>query len=155
MRSLPVVLCALAAAASAQTRFIQAELVTAINTKTAAVGDPVKARVVSAVTLPNNLIVPRNAEVSGQVRAVDARSVAISFDSVEIGGKANPLSLSIRAAMAPGSAPETAAQAGSVIGMHGVTLEVDDSPKHASKFQTDAKNLKLRPGLQLMLAVPE
>lgn len=48
-----------------------------------------------------------------------------------------------------------AAQAGSVIGMPGVTLQVDDSPQHASKFESSGKELQLKQGLQLMLAVPE
>jgi len=48
-----------------------------------------------------------------------------------------------------------AAQTGSVIGMPGVTLQVDDSPQHASKFESSGKELQLKQGLQLMLAVPE
>jgi len=53
----------------------------------------------------------------------------------------------------PGRA--VAAQAGSVIGMPGVTLQVDDSPRHASKFESNGKDLQLKQGLQFMLAVPE
>lgn len=60
------------------------------------------------------------------------------------------------------SAPETgpvravAAQTGTVIGMPGVTLEVDEGPQHASKFTTSGdKELQLKSGLQLMLAVVE
>ena len=53
----------------------------------------------------------------------------------------------------PGRA--VAAQTGSVIGMPGVTLQVDDSPQHASKFESSGKELQLKQGLQLMLAVPE
>src|SRR5579863_2363219 len=120
-----VLVTAVSLPAQTTSQFLQAELVTAIKTKTAAAGDPVKARVVSSVTLPNGLKIGRNTEISGQVRAVDANSVAISFDQVDLDGKSTPLSLSIRAAMAPGATEDTKAQAGSVIGMRGVTLDVD------------------------------
>jgi hypothetical protein len=141
-------------------RFVQAELHTAITAKTAKVGDPVKAAAFTSVTLPNGVKIARGAEIFGQVRAVDANSIAISFDEVEVDGKKTPLSLSIRGAMMPGGdpskpAPDTAAHAGSVIGMTGITLEVDDSPQHASKFESTGKKLQLKPGLQLMLGVPE
>jgi len=53
----------------------------------------------------------------------------------------------------PGKA--VAAQAGSVIGMPGVTLQVDDSPRHASTFASSGKELQLKQGLQLMLAPPQ
>lgn len=53
----------------------------------------------------------------------------------------------------PGRA--VAAEAGSVIGMPGVTLQVDDSPQHASKFASSGKELQLKSGLQLMLGVPQ
>jgi hypothetical protein len=46
-----------------------------------------------------------------------------------------------------------AAQTGTVVGMHGVKLQVDDSPQHASKFQSSAPDLQLSEGLNLMLAV--
>jgi hypothetical protein len=141
--------------APAQTsgRFVQAELLTGIKTKTAAVGDAVKARVASSANLPNGTMLPRNTEIFGQVRAVDANSVAISFDRIDLDGKPVPLHLSIRAAMAPDTGQNTPAQAGSVIGLRGVTLEVDDGPQHASKFRAEGKNLQLKPGLQLMLGV--
>ncbi len=48
-----------------------------------------------------------------------------------------------------------AAHTGSIIGMPGVTLEVDDGPQHASKFVSADKELQLKSGLQLMLAVVE
>ena len=115
-------------------------------------GDPVKARVANSVNLPNGTILPRNTEIFGQVRAVDASSVAISFDRIEL-TVSQPLHLSIRAAMVPDAAENTPAQAGSVIGMRGVTLEIDDGPQHASKFPAEGKNLQLKPGLQLMLGV--
>ena len=47
-----------------------------------------------------------------------------------------------------------AAQTGSVIGMPGVTLQVDDS-QHTSTFASSGKDLQLKQGLQLMLAVPQ
>jgi hypothetical protein len=53
----------------------------------------------------------------------------------------------------PGQA--VAAQTGAVIGMPGVTLQVDDSPQHASKFESSGKDLQLKQGLQFMLAAPE
>jgi hypothetical protein len=141
-------------------RFVQAELHTTITVKSAKVGDPVKASASSSVTLPNGVQIHRGGEIYGQVRAVDANSIAISFDEVEEQGKKTPLSLSIRGAMMPSSDPakpsqDTAGQAGSVIGMPGVTLQVDDSPQHASKFESSNKKFQLKQGLQLMLAVPQ
>jgi hypothetical protein len=55
-----------------------------------------------------------------------------------------------------GSAPSgspVAGHTGLVIGMPGVTLAVDDGPQHASKFVSAGKELQLKSGLQLMLAV--
>jgi hypothetical protein len=48
-----------------------------------------------------------------------------------------------------------AAQTGSVIGMPSVTLEIDESPQHASKFVSSGNDLQLKGGLQLMLGVVE
>lgn len=48
-----------------------------------------------------------------------------------------------------------AAQTGSVIGLPGVTLQIDDSSQHASKFELNGGELQLKSGLQLMLAVVE
>jgi hypothetical protein len=58
---------------------------------------------------------------------------------------------------APVSEPphQVAGQSGSVIGMPGVTLEVDEGPQRASKFVSAEKELQLKSGLQLMLAVVE
>lgn len=53
----------------------------------------------------------------------------------------------------PGRA--VAGHTGLVIGMPGVTLEVDDGPKRASKFVSADKELQLKSGLQLMLSVVE
>ena len=47
-----------------------------------------------------------------------------------------------------------AGQTGSVIGMPGVTLQVDEGPEHASRFSAD-KELQLKGGLQFMLAMAE
>jgi hypothetical protein len=53
----------------------------------------------------------------------------------------------------PGSV--VAGHTGLLIGMPGVTLEVDEGPERASKFVSSAKELELKSGLQLMLAVVE
>jgi hypothetical protein len=47
-----------------------------------------------------------------------------------------------------------AAQTGSVIGMPGATLQVDEGPEHASRFAAD-KELPLKGGVQFRLAVAE
>jgi hypothetical protein len=51
----------------------------------------------------------------------------------------------------PGKA--TAAHAGSVIGLPGVTLVVDDGPDAVATFKSTKKNFQLDSGLQLMLVV--
>jgi hypothetical protein len=78
------------------------------------------------------------------------------------GGPATPVPVTTQQA-APNARPDSggvvqpgrpvAAQAGSVIGMPGVALQVDDSPQHASKFESSGKELQLKQGLQFMLAV--
>ena len=45
-----------------------------------------------------------------------------------------------------------AAHTGSIIGMPGVTLQVDEGPQRASKFVSADKELQLKSGMQLMLA---
>jgi len=193
------VLCGLqVASAQGSKQFIQAELLKTIKAKKAKVGDVVKARPVQAVTLPNGFTIPDDATLLGQVRAVDEKSLAISFDQVEIKGKTTPVKLSIRSAMMPnqegaaarpgdatrsldaatpgdrpirGGVPRAgkvteseppsatqpgaavAAHTGAVIGMPGVTLDVDEGPQRASKFVSADKELQLKSGLQLMLAV--
>jgi hypothetical protein len=140
-------------------QFIQAELLKTLKAKSAKVGDPVKARAVNAVSLPGGVQISAGAILLGEVRSADPNALGISFDQVEISGKRTPLALSIRGAMMPGGSQNNvdgvAAQAGSVIGMPGVTLQVDDSPRHTSKFESSGKDLQLKQGLQLMLAVPE
>jgi hypothetical protein len=139
--------------------FIQAELLKTVKAKSAQAGDPVKARVVAGVVLPGGVTIPEGAVLFGEVRAADPNSVSISFEQVEIKGNKTPLSLSIRAAMLPSGSQNhvngVAAQAGAVIGMPGVTLQVDDSAQHASKFASSGKELQLKQGLQFMLGVPE
>ena len=129
---------------------------TSIKAKKAKPGDPVKAKVTASVTLPGGLKVSRGANIFGEVKSADANSLAIAFDQVEIDGEKKPMKLSIRAAMMPGGDPGKqgeAAQAGAVIGLKGVTLDVDDGPEHASKFESAGKELQLRAGLQVMLGV--
>jgi hypothetical protein len=146
---------ALSLSAQQPKQFVQAELLKTIKTKNAKVGDPVKARTVNAVVLPGGVNVSVGAILLGEVRSVDGASLAISFDRVEQDSTNTPLILSIRAARMPGESPKSqAAQTGAVIGMAGVSLQVDDSPRHESKFASDGKELQLNKGLQLMLAVP-
>jgi hypothetical protein len=140
-------------------QFVQAELLKTIKAKSAKAGDPVKARAVNAVSLPGGVKISEGAILLGEVRSADPNSLGISFEQVETNGKKTPLALSIRAAMMP-SGPQNnvdgvAAQAGSVIGLPGVTLKVDDSPQHTSKFESSGKALQLNQGLQFMLAIPE
>jgi len=158
------ILCAAQfASAQGSKRLIQAELLKTIKAKKAKVGDVVKARAVQSVVLPGGITIPEGSTVVGEVRAVDENSLAMSFDQVEIKGKTTPVKLSIRAAMMPeqasfsaGRAPSTAVgHTGSVIGMPDVTLEVDEGPQHASKFTSSGKELQLKSGLELMLAVVE
>jgi len=196
------VLCGLQVASEQGPKlFIQAELLKSVKAKKAKVGDVVKARVVQAVTLPDGTTIAQDTTLVGEVRAVDEKSLAISFDQAQIKGKTTPVKFSIRSAMMPGEAPaaatspgdatssldaatpgnrpihggvptpgkvtETAPQGsansggavaghtGSVIGMPGVTLEVDEGPQRASKFVSGDKELQLKSGLQLMLAVVE
>jgi hypothetical protein len=140
-------------------QFVQAELLKTVKAKNAKAGDPVKARVVAAVALPGGVTIAEGTILVGEVRAADPNSLSISFEQAEVKGKKMPLSLSVRAAMMPGGPQNNvdgvAAQAGSVIGMPGVALQVDDSPRHASKFESSGKELQLKQGLQLMLAAPE
>lgn len=199
--SVALALCGLQlASGQGAKQFIQAELLKTIKAKKAKVGDVIKARPVQAVTLANGLTIPDDATLVGEVRAVDEKSLAISFDEAQIKGKTTPVKLSIRSAMMPGEAPAStrpgdatssldaatpgnrsirggapptrkvteseppgsaspgsavAAHTGSVIGMPGVTLEVDEGPQRASKFVSADKELQLKSGMQLMLAVVE
>ena len=188
------------AAAQGSKQFIQVELLKTVKAKKAKVGDAIKARARQALILPGGVTIPEESTVLGEVRSVDEKSLAISFDQAEVKGKTIPVRLSIVSAMLGGeaatpasvggesssvddanpgnrpmrggvphpktvtaTAPESsstgsagvAGHTGSIIGMPGVTLEVDDGPQHASKFVSADKELQLKSGLQLMLAVVE
>jgi len=135
-------------------KFIQAELQTPIKAKRAKPGERVKAKTVGSVTLPNGVKVSAGETVFGEVTAAEANSVSIVFDQIEIDGKKTPMKLFVRAAMMPGGDPAKQGEAvpvGAVIGMDGVTLQTDDGPRHATKFQSSGKELQLKTGLQLML----
>jgi hypothetical protein len=70
------------------------------------------------------------------------------------GGPPPPRTVTETVSEGPASAPRNvAAQTGSLIGMPGITLEVDEGPQRASKFVSADKELQLKSGLQLMLAV--
>jgi hypothetical protein len=205
VKILMIMLVALPCLAQHSKQFVQAELLKTIKAKSAKVGDPVRARAVSAVLLPGGVAISEGTILIGEVRAADSNALSISFDQAELSGKKTPLSLSIRAALMPGgpqkstgrnasvdaAAPDVhpmkggpatsvasatqnatptaspdsggvvqpgrpvAAQAGSVIGLPDVTLQVDDSPQHASKFESSGKELQLKQGMQFMLAVVE
>lgn len=157
--SLLTIVTGLLGTASAQTRSVQAELLTPIKAKKAKAGDPVKARVVESATV-NGVEVAYDAVLRGEVRSADANSIAISFGQVDFKGKKTALNLEIRAAMMPGGdASNTArkenAQNGSVIGMPGVTLHTGAALGQASKFESESKNFELKRGLQLILTPPE
>ena len=150
----------LVAWAQTPSSFIQAELETGIKLKRAKTGDPVRARVVNAVPLPDGTVLSGGTVLLGEIRSAEPNSIAISFDQMQADGKKRQLALSIRAAMMPGgpkletkSVREISAHSGSVIGMPEVSLEIDEGPKHASKFASERKDFQLKPGMQLMLAL--
>jgi hypothetical protein len=188
---------------------VQIELVSAVRTKKAKVGDKVKAKTASPLILPDGTAVPATSPITGTIREVTAdsggkSSVSISFDQVEVFGKKMPAAFFVQAAMMPGGpageprdpatispsdvphdhamagrrqtvqdsaevqskapstpaepgAPEasgtTAAHTGSVIGVPGLTLQVDEDGRQPTKFESNAPNLELKPGLQLMLTL--
>ena len=148
--------------APAQSQFIQAELTTPIKTKKAKAGDPVKARTISEVKLPNGITVPAGSTLTGELRTVDPDAVSISFDAFQNGSKTTPLKLNIRAAMMPVQAKNGTREAqraeattGAVLGLDGVTIKVDESGHEPTKFQSSKGELKLDKGLQLMLGAVE
>jgi hypothetical protein len=162
VRSIVAGLLAACLLAGAQSRFIQAELLTGIKTKKAKVGDPVKARSTADVTLTNGVTVPAGSTLLGELRSVEPNAVSVSFDTCQNGGKTTPLKLSIRAAMMPVAgehgardAQRAEAQTGAVIGLDGVTLKVDESGHEPTKFQSARGELKIDKGLQLMLGLVE
>ena len=148
--------------ADAQSRFIQAELVSGIRTKNAKVGDSVRARTTADATLANGTTIPKGSILLGELRSVEPNAVSVSFDAWQNGGKKAPLKLSVRAVMMPSTGDRgarnpqrAAAQTGSVIGLDGVTLKVDESGQEPTKFESTQGELKIDKGLQLMLAVVE
>jgi len=60
----------------------------------------------------------------------------------------------ISGADSSGPGKSTTAHTGSVIGMPGVSLQIDDGPEAETTFVSTKKNLQLDSGLQLMLVVP-
>jgi len=162
IRSIVAGLLAACLLAGAQSRFIQAELLTGIKTKKAKVGDPMKARTTAEVQLTNGVTVPAGSILLGELRSVEPDAVSISFDAYQNGAKTTPLKLSIRAAMMPVAgehgardAQRAEAQTGAVIGLDGVTLKVDESGHEPTKFQSAHGELKIDKGLQLMLGLVE
>ncbi len=136
------------------------------------VGDKLKAQVAAGVTLPNGPAIPTAATVMGEVTAVDGESVTLSFSRVDADGKKIPVTIALVAVAQMGggksessglSAPgtnsvvthgaEVHSTAGSVIGLPGVVLAVDDGPPYASKFQLGNKEKQLPKGVQLMFTV--
>jgi hypothetical protein len=88
---------------------LQIELTSTIRAKKARVGDAVKARTVTALILPNQIVVPEGSKLIGHVCAAnpessDAKTAAIGivFDEVQAKkGKDLRLNLSIQAGMMP------------------------------------------------------
>jgi hypothetical protein len=106
----------------------------------------------------------RSAMMPGEAPAAATRpgDATSSLDAATPGNRpihgAAPSTKKVTETEPPGSASSggaVAAQTGSIIGMPGVTLEVDEGPQHASKFLSADKELQLKSGLQLMLAVVE
>jgi len=207
--SVSIALAMLPAVAQPARVHVQVELVAAVKTKKAKVGDKVKGKTSSPLILPDGTAVPVTSSITGTIREVTAdsggkSSVSISFDQVEIFGKKVPAAFFVQAAMMPGgpaAAPRdpatitpsdvphdhamagrrqtvqdsadvqskapstpaepgapapsgaTAAHTGSVIGMPDLTLQVDEDGRQPTKFESNAPNLELKPGLQLMLTL--
>lgn len=72
-------------------------------------------------------------------------------DTTEVQSRAPSTNSTPEAAATP--APYMAAHTGSVIGMPGVALEVDEDGQRPSKFLSNSPNLELKQGLQFMLVV--
>ena len=86
--------------------------------------------------------VPHDRPMAGRPQTVQ--------DSAEVQSKA-PSTASEPAA--PASSGAHAAHSGSVIGITGVTLLVDEDGRRPTIFESNAPNLELKPGLQLMLTL--
>jgi hypothetical protein len=78
---------------------------------------------------------------------------AYSVDTPSLVNDATQGHSGISDAKANGAPGSTAAHTGSVIGLPGVTLQIDDGPVAVSTFVSAKKNLQLDSGLQLMLVV--
>jgi hypothetical protein len=109
---------------------------------------PLKLSIASAMAqaaagMGNNQIATRSGSGVPDSHALDGHAYTAKDDStnIETSGGANP-----------GKA--LAAHTGSVIGLPGVTLMVDDGPSAVSTFISAKKNLQLDSGLQLILVVP-
>jgi hypothetical protein len=77
---------------------IELELVDGVSSQSAAVGDPVRARLASAVLVGGSVALPSGAPVLGRVTAVHAlrkvggqAELALAFESVEAGGERVPI----------------------------------------------------------------
>jgi hypothetical protein len=153
---------------------IQAQLSSKLQLNKTKVGDKLTAQTVTAVTLPNGTAIPIGSMLLGQVLKLDADSVTVSFDQVNVASRKIPLNITlVGAAMMDGKnqmsqanssakvdspSPEdhpsnVSTHSGSVIGMPGVTLSIDDGPPYASQFKLTTKDLRLPKGVQLMFSV--
>ncbi len=65
--------------ADAQSRFVQAELVSGIKAKNAKVGDSVRARTTADATLANGATIPKGSILLGELRSVEPNAVSVSF----------------------------------------------------------------------------
>ena len=121
-----------------------------INNKKGPVNFSIRAAMMPGVpqTSASGDVAPRNVQLSEPMHG-RAQTVQDAAQTVQV----NPAAAGADSA-APSHGKVVAAQAGTVIGMPGVTLLVDDT-QHTSKFQSSAPNLELRSGLKLMLAVVE
>jgi len=159
---------------------IQAELTTPVKLAKAKVGDKLKAVTVAPVNVPDGPAIPAGSTVMGQIQKVDGASVTVAFGQVDVDGKKSPLNITLIAAAimggpktqgTEGNADATKADAnslgpdvplkpgevrttaGSVVGLPGVALAIDDAPPFASKFELKNKDQQLPKGLQLMFKV--
>lgn len=107
------------AQSSPQSETVQVELLKSVKTKSAKVGDEVKARTVTPLIVNHGQVIPTGSIVVGRILAVqpdapgtDSSFVTLAFDSVNLQhGQTLPLKFSLLAAMKPGeSAQEQQAQ---------------------------------------------
>ena len=111
---------------------------------------PVKLSIVSAM-LPGES--PAQPKVGGESTSNDD---ATPGNRPMRGGAPHPRTVTEAAPENPREGGQAvAAHTGLVIGMPGITLEVDEGPQHASRFVSAGRDLQLKSGLQLMLAAVE